>query len=125
MSFANKYNKGGKFDLNVKAFTDYYSLEKLYTENGKDAVYKLGAVYINKKSKFGPAPTFAVVDSKFTCGGYFVNIPAYMLEQANEILTDAEAIAEINGGKVGFVIETYEAGKYGNKVCYGVRFTDL
>lgn len=125
MSFATKYNKGGKFDLSVKAFTDYYSLEKLYNENGKDAVYKLGAVYINKKSKFGNAPTFAVIDDKFTCGGYFVNIPAYMLEQANDILADPEALAEINAGKVGFVIETYEAGKFGNKLCYGVRFTDL
>lgn len=125
MSFATKYNKGGKFDLNVKGFTDYFSLEKLYNENGKDAVYRLGAVYINRKSKFGDAPTFAVIDEKFTCGGYFVNVPAHMLDDANAILADAEAITEINAGKVGFIIETYEAGKYGNKVCYGVRFTDL
>ena len=125
MSFATKYNRGGKFELNTKAFADYYSLEKLYKENGKDAVYKLGAIFINKKSKFGNSPTFAVIDDKYTCGGYFVNMPAHMLDDVNAILSDAEAIAEINAGAVGFIIETYEAGKYGNKVCYGIRFTDL
>lgn len=125
MSFASKYNKGGKFTADTKAFADYVSLEKLYNENGKNKVYKILAMYINKKTQYKPAPVFAVEDKSYSCGGYYVNIPEHMTEAVTEIMADDQAIAEINSGMVGFSIETYEAGKYGNKLCYGVRFEDL
>lgn len=125
MSFASKYNRGGKFTAETKGFSDYLSLEKLYNENGKEKIYKILAMYINRKSKFRPAPTFAVEDKSYSCGGFYVNIPEHMTEDVLDILADDKAIEEINSGAVGFSIETYEAGKYGNKLCYGIRFEDI
>lgn len=131
MSFAAKYNKGSRFDLNTKEFTEYYSLSALYKQNGESAQYQIGAIYINRKSHYGDAPVFAVVDPKYKddegkkTGGYFVNMPEHMLDDVKDILNDVEAIDEINAGKVGFEIEPYELKDYKGKTFYKIRYIDL
>lgn len=114
--FANKFNKARKFDVDTSHF-HYESLADLFTNNGKDKVYPLTAIYINTKSKYGNAPVFAT-DS------YFVNAPSHMLDTAREILADDEAIAAINNGEVGFTIYPYTAEKF-NRECFGVNFVDI
>lgn len=116
MSFASKYNRNRKFDVNTSGY-GYKSLVDLFNESGEDKVYPVQAVYINTKSKFGDSPVVAT-------DGCFVNFPKHMLESAQEILSDPEAIADINNGKVGFKIYTYHDTKY-NRNCFGVEWVDL
>lgn len=114
--FTNKYNKGGKFNIDTTGFK-YVSLEKLYRAHGEETVYPLAAVYINKKSSYGEAPVFVTHEC-------FVNVPSHMLDTVKDILADEEAIEDINNGRVGFTIYTYHSDRY-NRDCYGVNFADM
>jgi len=114
-SFAEKYNKGSKFDIDTTGF-EYMKLKELYSENGEEKVYGVYAVFINENDKFGKAPVFAT-------GEEYVNIPRHMLGTCEEILKDADAIKQINDGEVGFKITQYYNEKY-NKQCYGIEFLD-
>ena len=114
--FANRFNKGRKFDVDTTNF-HYESLADLFNNDGAGVVYPLTAIYINTKSKYGKAPVFAT--DKF-----FVNAPSHMLDTANEILLDDDAIAAINKGEVGFTIYPYTAEKF-NRDCFGINFVDL
>ena len=116
MSFASKFNKSRKFSINTTGFS-YKSLADLFNENGADCVYTIYAIYINTKSKFGDAPVVATAD-------YFVNFPKHMIEDAQEILSDADAISDINAGKVGFKIYQYHDNKH-NRDCFGVDWVDV
>lgn len=116
MSFAKKYNKEKKFNIDTTGF-NYASLADLYNNNGEKAVYPLTAIYINTKGKYQDAPVFATDE-------FFVNIPSHMIDSANEILKDDVAINDINNGKVGFQIYAYRNNRY-SKDCYGVNFVDM
>ena len=116
MSFASKFNKTVKFDVNTEGF-EYESLNDLYNNNGADTIYPLRAIYINTKSKFGDYPIFATD----VC---FVNAPEHMLENAKEILADKEAVQMIKDNKVGFKIYSYTSTKY-NRECFGIEFIDV
>lgn len=116
MSFANRFNKGKKFDFDTSKL-EFTSLSDLFNNNGADKVYTLRAMFINTKSKYGNTPVFASDD-------FIVNAPSHMLDTVNEILTDAEAIASINNGKVGFKIYPYKSEKF-NVETFGVNFVDL
>lgn len=110
------FNKVRKFNINSDNFT-YESLKDLYNNNGKDHVYPLTAIYINRKTKFEPAPVFAT--DKF-----FVNIPSHMLDVCEQILSNENAIEAINNGEVGFSIYPYKNNRF-NKDCFGVNFVDV
>ena len=116
MSFASRFNKSRKFSINTTGFA-YKSLEDLFNENGSDTVYTVYAVYINTKSKYGDSPVVATAD-------YFVNFPKHMIESAHKILSDADAIADINAGKVGFKIYPYYSIN-NNRDCFGVDWVDV
>lgn len=118
MSFASKYNKGSKFQIDTTGWEEYRDLKSLYKDNGAEAVYPIYGFYINKKSQYGDAPVII-------CDGYFVNCPKHLLDTVMDILADDNAIADINAEKVGFKIRTYEAKNYKNKKCYGVEFVDM
>lgn len=115
-SFAEKYNKGHKFDVDTTGY-EYISLEQLYKENGEQYIYKLMGVYINTKGMYSDSPVF-IIDN------YLVNCPSHMTNTCNEILSDTDSVDSINDGRVGFQIYTYMSTKY-NKKCYGVNFIDL
>lgn len=115
-SFASRFNKGRKFDIDTNGF-QYASLADLFNANGADFVYPVRAIYINTKGKYNDAPVIATDDC-------FVNCPSHMTETARDILADDEAIADINGGKVGFQIYTYTQTKY-NRDCFGINFVDV
>lgn len=112
----SQFNKVRKFYVETESFT-YESLKDLYNNNGKDFVYPLTAIFINRKTKFDPAPVFAT--DKF-----FVNIPSHMLEVCENILSSDEAIDTINNGCVGFKVYPYKNSRF-NKECFGVTFVDL
>ncbi len=116
MSFANRFNKGKKFDFNTEGL-EYTSLADLYNANGEKAHYTLRAIFINSKSKYGEAPVFAIDNA-------LVNAPSHLLDTVKEILSDNDAIASINEGKVGFTIYPYKAEKF-NVDTFGIKFIDL
>lgn len=117
MSFATRHAKGQIFNCNTEGFK-YYKLSELYAEE-PDQEWQLQGLYINRKSEYGDAPVAITTDC-------FVNLPAYMLEEVQEMLRSAEDIEDIKAGKVGFKIETFEkeVGKK-KKICYGIRWIDI
>ena len=116
MSFANRFNKGKKFDFNTEGL-EFTSLADLYNSNGADKQYTLKAIFINTKSKFGDTPVFASPE-------FLVNAPMHMLDTVKEILSDNDAITAINNGEVGFTIYPYKAEKF-NVDTFGIKFVDL
>lgn len=112
MSFANKHSKGtNKFNANTEGYA-YVKLVEL--ELGK--CYTVQALYINRQSLFGPNPVAAITD------GVYVNLPSYMTEEALDIIADVEDVADINAGKVGFVVEEYEKN---GKTLRGIKWVDV
>ena len=116
MSFANRFNKGRKFDYSTEGL-EFTSLADLYNSNGGDKEYVLKAVFINTKSKFGDTPVFA---SEY----FLVNAPQHLLDTVKDILSDNDAINDINNNKVGFTIYPYKSEKF-NVDTFGIKFVDL
>ena len=116
MSIASRFNKGNKFNFNTEGL-EFSTLKEQFEKNGADKVYTLKSIFINTKSKYGHHPIFAT-DS------FLVGCPQHMLETANEILTDVEAIDDINNNKVGFTIYQYKAEKFDTD-AFGIKFVDL
>ena len=58
--------------------------------------------------------------------GFFANLPAHLLEECEDYLTNEEDIADIKAGTVGFSIYTYEkqVGKKTN-ICYSINWEDV
>ena len=132
-SISKKYNKDKLFKINTDGF-EYLSLEDLYKEREsnvviedfedheevkeivEETIYQVRGIYINTKGLFDDAPVVAL-DSAY------VNLPAHMTQICREILSDPQAIAAINAGRVGFTIYAYEKPQY-HKTCYSVRWVD-
>ena len=115
-NFTKKYGKNFVFDIDFEK--DYVGLKDLYKED-RNAVHVIKGLYINTKGMYGDAPVFETVE-------YLVNIPSHMTETCKDILSDEEAIEEINSGKVGFSVRQYEKDVKGKKrVCYTVEFEEL
>lgn len=107
-----QFNKG-KFNVDTTGFL-YKNLKDLYTDD-PDTVYTVRGIYINDKSKFGPAPLFAL-------DNFYVNIPSHLLDVCQKMISDSEAVADINAGKMGFRIYTYEGNS--GTTCYSVAFVN-
>ena len=132
-SISKKYNKEKLFKINTDGF-EYISLEDLYKEREsniaaedfedfdevktivEETIYQVRGIYINTKGLFDDAPVVAL-DSAY------VNLPAHMTQICREILSDPQAIAAINAGRVGFTIYSYEKPQY-HKTCYSVKWVD-
>lgn len=137
-SFSKKFNKEKLFKINTDGF-EYVSLEDLYREteqrvilandeivdyvDTKDVadqvqstVFQVRGIYINTKGLYDDAPVLAL-DSAY------VNLPAHLTPICKEILSDPQAVAAINAGRVGFTIYTYEKPTY-KKTCYSIKWVD-
>lgn len=114
MSFAKQFNRVS-FSVDTTGF-EYCKLKDLYTAKTKNKVYRLDGLFVNR-SPLGLSPVFIVADLK-----KLVNIPSHLTETAQTILSDVDAVEQIEGGKVGFTLYTYESH---GRECYGVKFVDL
>lgn len=117
MGVASKYNKTNLFDFIIPKEFEYKSLADLFNDNGKDHIYLVKALYINKKSKFGESPVIAT-DS---C---LVNLPKHLVDIAKEMLKDDEFITAVNKERFGFKIYPYESKNF-DGLCYSVDWVDL
>ncbi len=113
--FTDKYGHKKLFDVDTSDL-DYINLESLYTKNGADKVYPVKAIFINHKSKFGDAPVIVTDEN-------IVNLPKYLLDDCLDILSDKEAVEDINNDIVGFTIYTYTTKNTKND-CYSIDFVD-
>lgn len=116
MGIANKYNKVNLFEFTIPKDFEYRSLHDLFNDNGKDFVYEVRALYINKKSKFGESPIVAT-------NQYLVNLPKHMTDTVKEMMRDEEFVNAVNSGTIGFTIYTYET-KNRAELCYSVNWVD-
>ena len=120
MSFAKKHNKGRLFEVETEGLP-YLSLEEVYGQYGKNALYRVDALYINRGGMYDDAPV-AVVQ----CGKdrFMLNMPSHMTATVEDILSDAEDIDDIKSGKVGVKVYPYHSKTY-NKDCYSITWVDL
>ena len=95
----------------------YYSLKELYEKYGKDAVYRVNALYINDTGYYGKTP-LAVGDK------FYINLPSHLVDTVEEIRADEDLVNDINNGKVGFKIYEYYSKRY-NKKGYSVHWVEL
>jgi len=117
MSFANKHNAENTklFTFEIPENFKYQDLKGLVAQYGADSVYKVNALYINTKGKYGDAPVIATDNE-------LVNAPAHLLDVVLQIMDDGESISTINNGYAGFKIYPYK-NKYG--LCYGLEWVDV
>lgn len=120
MSFASKHNKKRIFDIETEGL-DYVSMEDAFNAYGKNATYRIDALYINTKGKFDDAPVAVVtIDNNRV----MLNMPSHMTDEVNAIIADEEDIDTIKAGKAGLKIRPYHQKTY-NKDCFGCEFVDL
>lgn len=117
MNVASKYNKGSIFNFSIPKDFEYRSLVDLFNDNGKDKIYIIKALYINKKSRYGESPVVATDNC-------LVNLPMHLTDTVKEMLKDEDFISAVNHDLVGFKIYPYES-KNSNGVCYSVNWCDL
>lgn len=117
MGVANKYNKTKLFDFSIPSEYKYVSLSELFQKNGKDKIYPVYAMYINKKSRYGDAPIVATD----TC---LVNLPSHLLETVKDMMKDDEVVDACNEKKLGFQIYQYE-NKQRKELCFSVNWVDM
>ena len=130
MAFSiKKYNKGGKFNLNT-ANLPYVKLKELYENDektGEETVYAIGAVYMNKKSKFGENPVVTIMnmdENGEVKPVSMCNLPRHLTDDCMAMLDDDEAVDAIKSVKVGFHIRKYHSKVY-NTDAFTVEWTDL
>ena len=110
-------NKGAKFNFNTNDLPYADIKDVFFKANGNDLTYRVRAIYINRKSKFGESPVIALDNC-------LINLPQHTMEQVEGILSNDEAIAGINNGECGIKIYQYNSTKY-NKVCYSVEWVNI
>lgn len=117
MSFAKKHNTAGyKFSFEIPNNFEYYDLQQLAKKyKTLDKEYRINAVYINRKGKYGHQAVL-VTDNEL------VNAPLHMTDTFKDILSDSDSIGMIESGVAGFKIYAYE-NEYGKQA--GLEFIDL
>lgn len=118
MSFASRHNRGTLYNVDTTGY-EYVKPTDLLKRMSEDTVYQIAGLYVNTKSKFGPAPVAIVPEYHI-----LVNLPSHMTEEVFEILGNASDVEAINNGLVGIQFERYTSRKY-NSECVGVNWVDL
>ena len=118
MSFAAKYNKRSKFDIDTTGY-NYVTMKELVENYGIDKKYQIAALYINTKGRFEDHPVAVIPEYKL-----LLDLPSHMTESVKMILGDEHDCEDINNGLVGIQLEEYVSKTY-NRPCIGVRWLDL
>lgn len=111
-----KYNKQGNNYTFKANFDTYYKLKDLvdYIDKPKK-ILQLRGMYTHT-GKYGLNATL-ITDQ------FYVNLPAHMTQQIVEMMADDEVTKQINEGKAGFTIYSYENQSGGTS--YSVNFVTV
>ena len=120
MSFAEKHNKTRIFEIETEGL-EYLSPEEAFNEYGKEAVYRLDALFINRKGMYDDAPVAVV---KINNDQFMLNMSAHMTEEVEKILADQTDIKDIKAGKVGLNFRPYHQKKF-NRDRFGQPSVDI
>ena len=120
MSFAEKHNKTRIFEIETEGL-EYLKPEEAFNKYGKEAVYRLDALFINRKGVYDDAPVAVVTTNN---DQFMLNMPAHMTEEVEKILADSADIKDIKSGKVGIKLRPYQQRKL-NRDCFGQEFVDI
>lgn len=118
--FNEKFGAKASFNVDFKEFP-FVNLSDVIKENGHK-VLKVQAVYTFKPKNGDSAGKDVPV---LVADGLNIYIPSYLLEQVNEIRTNADMVAAINDGKCGFQTREWTDTKHGNKLRYSGNFMDI
>ena len=114
----NELNKSFESPFNYEPEQGSY---KKLVDLESDKTYVLISMFINTKSKFGEHPVLGADDGD-NC--FWVSVPQHLTDVCKQILAGQEYIDQINGGKVGFTVETFFSKKY-NREGHTIKFVDL
>ena len=114
MSIAQHNRVETRFKVDTEGFT-YKKLGELYNPKNPDTVFSVYGLYIGK-GKYGDSP-FAASD------GYYISLPGHLADVVRSILGDADAIEQMNTGKAGLKIRTYDDDK--GVTHYTADFVDV
>lgn len=116
-----------KFDFDVAGIRGKYAdCKEMFEKYGSDKVFRVNAIYISTLSKY-IKPTLALDET-------YVNLPTFLLDEANKLLNDKSACDQINSGKVGVTFYSYikelkkktkNGEKKIKKVCYSIKWVDM
>lgn len=120
MGFANRFNSNRvKYNYTYPEEATYVNLGELYdSEKKHGTVYRVLAVYINTKGRYGDQGCVAID------GSTIVNLPMHLLEACKAIREDVDATEQINSGRFGFRIKTYSRAGEKQK-HYSVEWVDI
>lgn len=114
-SFAEKYNKGNEnpFQFDLKGY-EFTNLKELYNAD-PNKVHALDGFYFTR-GKFGVKVVVVMSDVKKR-----VDMPIYLTKVFNDIVNNTDAVNDIKGGKVGFIVRKYESH---GRNCHTITFKD-
>lgn len=108
MKILDKNTKKAEFDVNLKELAWVKSKEFI----GKTVV--VDAIGVNRKSKYG-AQAFIVA------GSIGINLPKYLVDTVEDILTDGESVQAIKDGLILASFKEYKP-KNGNSSTVEIEF---
>lgn len=112
-------SRGYKFLVDTTGF-EYKSLSDLYNAKTADTVFGVYGLYIgkfySKREKKEVECCFAASE------GYFISLPAHLVETVKEILADEESCNQMNNSAAGLVIRPYEKD---GETFYSADFVDV
>ena len=103
MGIAAHNRRENRFKVDTEGF-EFKKLGDLYNPKKPETVFSVYGLYINRKGKYGESP-FAASD------GYFISLPGHLTDVVKEILSDDEAIEQMNESRAGLVIRPYDDDK--------------
>ena len=123
MGIADKFNKGSKFDFKAdlqEGKSPNFMTAKELTEENDTLVVR--SFYFNKKSKF--EHYVLVCTGEHYDEPVFLDAPQHMNDTFADMYADAEAVAQINAGKLGVCGYQYQSERR-KEPCYSLSFKDL
>lgn len=115
MSIAKHNRRENRFKIDTTGF-EFKKLGELYDKKEPETVFPVYGLYINRKGKYGESP-FAASE------GYFISLPAHLVDVVKDILSDDESVKQINECMAGLVIRTYDDDK--GVTHYTADFVDV
>lgn len=115
MSVFKQYNQGSPFEFETPEDFEYKNLIDLYAPE-IDNTFKINAIFINTKSKFGDSPVVATDNE-------LINLPMHLTQACKDMMRDNDVVQAVNNGSAGIEIYEYNSKKWG--INYSVNFKEI